>query len=213
MTPLQPDTPLRTTKQFPLIVLREVNLALSISLNYFFFFVYLGRPPRGEARLVEFSPLSSSRRISPSRWSYWGVTGYILQAILAAGIIAVAVLGIIWRLGGKATGSIYKADYLLQAVLALAFLGKICLNVFLSPLTPRWKTARDYLPVITALSSRLGIVLASEFCGSFILIVFSVRGSSFSSRIHRSAFGQIPPSYAAIRANCAHHGFSLLRNG
>ncbi|CAG7847717.1 SubName: Full=Uncharacterized protein {ECO:0000313/EMBL:CCA67875.1} [Serendipita indica DSM 11827] len=156
-----------TPRQFPLVVLREVNLALSISLNYFFFFVYLGRPPRGEARLVEFSPLSPSKRMSPSRWAYWGVTGYLLQAILAASIIAVAVLGIIWRIGGRAAGLVYKADHLLEAILALAFLGKVCLNVFLSPLTPRWKTARNYLPVIYALSTRLGIVITSEFCAGF----------------------------------------------
>ncbi|KAG8836535.1 hypothetical protein FRC18_011212 [Serendipita sp. 400] len=151
--------------QFPLIVVREVNFSLSISLNYLFFFVYLGRPPRREISLVPTGEQIRARRDSPARWSYWGVSGYLLQATLGAGIVGVAVLSIIWRVNGTASGGIYRADSLLQGILSLVFLGKILLNTYLSPLTPRWKTVRDYAPVVVSLFLRFGIVITNEFCG------------------------------------------------
>ncbi|KAG8788890.1 hypothetical protein FRC19_000179 [Serendipita sp. 401] len=153
--------------QFPLIVVREVNFSLSISLNYLFFFVYLGRPPRREISLVPTGEQIRARRDSPARWSYWGVSGYLLQATLGAGIVGVAVLSIIWRVNGTASGGIYRADSLLQGILSLVFLGKILLNTYLSPLTPRWKTVRDYAPVVVSLFLRFGIVITNEFCAGF----------------------------------------------
>lgn len=154
---------------FALVVLREISLSLSISLNYLFFLIYLGRPPRGEVKLVNPADRARARRESPSRWSYWGIFGYMAQGALGAAIVAVAVLEVIWRVTEKAKGNIYMADGIIQGVLSISFLGKVLLNTYLSPLVPRWKTARDYSPVISALAIRLGIILASEFCSKWHL--------------------------------------------
>lgn len=149
---------------FALVVLREISFALSISLNYLFFLVYLGRPPRGELKLFAIPDRARARRESPSRWPYWGLFGFLAQGVLGSSILAVAILEVIWRITGKAKGNkSYVADGILQVILSLSFLVKIVLNTYLSPLIPRWKTLRDYSPLIFALSTRLGIALAGEF--------------------------------------------------
>jgi hypothetical protein len=147
------------------VVLREVCFAISISLNYLFFLLYLGRPPRGEFALND---RARARQQSPSAWAYWGIFGYIAQGILFAGTISVAVLEVIWRVSARPRSRVYMADGIIQGILAAAFLGKTFLNAYLSPLRPKWKTFRNYLPVILALSLRLGIVLASEFCSEYL---------------------------------------------
>jgi hypothetical protein len=88
---------------------------------------------------------------------------------LGTSITSVAVLEIIWRISGNAGSVVYMANGIIQGVLSVAFLGKTFLNIYLSPLTPRWRTARDYLPIILALFARLGIILASEFCSTSIV--------------------------------------------
>ncbi|PVG04628.1 hypothetical protein CPB86DRAFT_720926 [Serendipita vermifera] len=161
---LQVVNPAPDSGSTAIVVLREVCLAISISLNYLFFLLYLGRPPRGEFALND---RARARQQSPSAWAYWGIFGYITQAILFGGTIAVAVLEVIWRVSSRPPSGVYMADGILQGILAAAFLGKTFLNAYLSPLRPKWKTFRNYLPIILALSLRLGIVLASEFCTGF----------------------------------------------
>jgi hypothetical protein len=85
---------------------------------------------------------------------------------LGSSILVVAILEVIWRVTGKAKhNKIYVADGILQGILSIIFLGKIVLNTYLSPLIPRWKTLRDYSPLIFALSTLLGIALTNEFSG------------------------------------------------
>jgi hypothetical protein len=92
--------------------------------------------------------------------------GLLAQGVLGSSILAVAVLEVIWRITGKTKDNkIYVADGILQGILCLSFLGKIVLNTYLSPLIPRWKTLRDYSPLIFALSIRLGIAITNEFSG------------------------------------------------
>lgn len=155
---------------FAITVLREVNFSLSTALNYFYFLLFLGRPPRGELTLANPADRARARRESPSRWAYWGIFGYLTLVVLGASIVSAVVLEMIWRISSNPGGTIYVASGIIQGVLCLAFLGKVLLNTYLSPLSPRWKTMRDYLPIILALSARLGIVLASEFCGRFRIV-------------------------------------------
>lgn len=147
-----------------IINLREVSFSLSIAFNYLFFLFFVDRPPRGEVNLAPPSERDRVSRESPARWAYWGTTGYVIQASLAAQIVAVAVLEMFWRITRRAGGKVYLASGIVEGVLSVAFLGKVFLNCYSSPLMPRWKTARDYSPVIIALVTRLAIVLASEFC-------------------------------------------------
>lgn len=161
----QPDTTsIVNSGPFAIVVLREISYSLSISLNYLFFLVYLGRPPRGEVQLVGPAERARARRESPARWAYWGVVGYLAQGVLAAAIVAVAVLGVIWRVTANPKGVIYMTNGVIEGVLSISFLGKVLLNAWLSPLTPQWKTIRNYSPLIFALATRLGIILTSEFC-------------------------------------------------
>lgn len=153
-----------------IINLREISISLSIALNYLFFLFFVDRPPRGEVNLAPRSERDRVSQESPSRWAYWGVPGYTIQAILAAQIVAITVLEMFWRITKSAGGRIYLADGIVEGVLCVAFLGKLFLNTYLSPLMPRWKTARDYSPVIIALLTRLAILLTSAFCSKFIYI-------------------------------------------
>ena len=207
---LQEAKTLDDKNTFAIKILREVNFSLSIALNYFFFLIFLGRPPRGEVKLVNVADRARARRDSPSRWAYWGLPGYVLQALLGATVVSVAILEMIWRVSGNAGGTIYMANGIVQGVLSVAFLGKTFLNTYLSPLSPRWKTARDYLPVIFALSTRLAIVLASEFCSKFLSSCRRTRSEQLLSRPHRVTIGPPSPGHSIVRSHRLFACFPVL---
>lgn len=139
-------------------------MSISTALGFFFFLLYLGRPPRGEVALVPLDERARARRRSPSSWGHWGLTGYAIEIFIGANIVAITVLQIIWRVTGNMRGPIYMADGVIQGVVTLSFFAKVVLNSYFSPLKPIWNTLRDYSPVIVALCLRLSVVIANEFC-------------------------------------------------
>lgn len=89
------------------------------------------------------------------------------------GAIAVGVSQSIWRLafafGLVRFTSVYRADAILQIIMSGLFILKLAGNTYLSPLTPRWRTARDYIPVATAMSIGLGIAVGNLMCSRWLL--------------------------------------------
>lgn len=134
-------------------------------------------PPRGEISVL---PTPGRSRTSPimddefhsGSWGRWGITGVLAKYALLMGTIAVGVTQAIWRLGFsfgllRFTG-VYRADAILQLVMSALFLLKLGGNSYISPLMPRWRTVRDYLPVATAISFGLGIAIGNLLCSMSI---------------------------------------------
>ncbi|QRV90918.1 hypothetical protein RhiJN_18936 [Ceratobasidium sp. AG-Ba] len=130
---------------FPMRIARELGYAVSFGMRFFFFW-------RGS-------------------WGRWGVIGVFAKYLLLMGAIAVGVTQAIWRLGFTfgfiRFTTVYRADAIMEIALSGCFLFKLAGNIYVSPLTPRWRTVRDYLPVVTSVSIGLGIAVGNLMCMRF----------------------------------------------
>ena len=143
-------------------------------MRFFFFWRFVAMPPRGEIAILP-TPGRSNRssyvmdeEFHSGSWGRWGITGVVAKYTLLMGTIAIGVTQSIWRLG-FAFGlirftSVYRADAVLQIIMSGLFILKLAGNSYLSPLTPRWRTIRDYIPVATAISIGLGIAIGNLMC-------------------------------------------------
>ena len=86
--------------------------------------------------------------------------------------IAITVLQAIWRIAPhlRRFGTVYNIEATLQIVVSSLYILKLFANAYLSPLMPRWKTVRDYSPVILALLISLGLGIGNILCCEFIPI-------------------------------------------
>lgn len=161
---------------FPLRIARELGYAVSFGMRFFFFWRFVAMPPRGEIAILP-TPGRSNRSFAADEefhsgsWGRWGITGVMAKYALLVGTVAIGVTQSIWRLG-FAFGlirftSVYRADAILQIVMSGLFILKLVGNSYLSPLTPRWRTVRDYIPVATAMSIGLGIAIGNLLCMRF----------------------------------------------
>lgn len=146
-------------------------LVIASVFTYFFYLTYLGRPPYGELDNVPQERRREARNNSPVAWGASGFLGSFAYVVLAGAIFAVAILQVMWRLFfvNPANG-LYRADGIVQIVLSLAFFVKLWLNVWLSPLTPRWKTFRNYAPVTVSISISLTIAILNVTMCKFWVI-------------------------------------------
>ncbi|KAF8605035.1 hypothetical protein BDV93DRAFT_521918 [Ceratobasidium sp. AG-I] len=162
---------------FPLRIARELGYAVSFGMRFFFFWRFVAMPPRGEIAILP-TPGRSNRssyvmdeEFHSGSWGRWGITGVMAKYTLLMGTIAVGVTQSIWRLGFSfglvRFTSVYRADAILQIVMSGLFILKLVGNSYLSPLTPRWRTFRDYIPVATAMSIGLGIAIGNLLCMRF----------------------------------------------
>lgn len=159
-----------------LISLREVGFALSVTLRYLFFWSFIKEPPRGELPLLplpdnrrpNFISLESDSTIHSGSWKKWSALGVILNWGLLLGTVAILVLQILWRLVTPFMngGAVYLTESGLEIILSATFVLKLLANAYLSPLTPRWKTVRDYSPAIVALMINAGVGAGNIFCCS-----------------------------------------------
>ncbi|KAG8744686.1 hypothetical protein FRC10_009600 [Ceratobasidium sp. 414] len=162
---------------FPMRIARELGYAVSFGMRFFSFWRLVAMPPRGEIPVLPTPGRTNNTSLAmdddfhSGSWGRWGFTGVLVKYILLMGTIAIGVTQAIWRLGFtfgfmKFT-TVYQADAILEIVLSGYFLLKLAGNVYLSPLTPRWRTVRDYLPVATAISIGLGIAIGNLLCMRF----------------------------------------------
>jgi hypothetical protein len=145
--------------QYGFFVSQGVFLVTALVFTFTFYLSYLGCPPYGELDSVPQNERQEARRNSPAAWGAYGIVGYFAYVILAATIFAIAILQIFWRLAANPANGVYRADGIMQIVLSVAFFVKLWLNVWLSPLTPRWKRFRNYAPVTISIFINLTIAI------------------------------------------------------
>ncbi|KAG8716009.1 hypothetical protein FRC11_011265 [Ceratobasidium sp. 423] len=164
---------------FPLRIARELGYAVSFGMRFFFFWQFVAMPPRGEIPVLPTPGRGRGNRASfvmedefhSGSWGRWGLVGVLAKYALLMGTITIGVTQAIWRLG-FAFGlirftSVYQADAIIQIAMSGLFLLKLAGNSYISPLMPRWKTIRDYLPVMVAISVGLGIAVGNLLCMRF----------------------------------------------
>ena len=157
-----------------LIILRELCFALSFGLRFFFFWAYVAEPPRGELPLLpvpddrrpNFISLDSESVLHSASWAKWSFVGFFLKWTLFLMTLAVPVLQGIWRLVNEFDkfGPVYYVEGAIEIVLAAIFILKLFANTFMSPLVPRWKTLRDYIPPFIALLIGMGVGIGNILC-------------------------------------------------
>lgn len=149
-----------------LLVARELALSISIGVRFLFFWAFVSHPPRGELLLStnDYQPqrlkfVRMEFDIHSGDWMRLGYVGGFLKYSLLLAVLLVPILQILWRVVADLSnvGPVYDGDSALEVVLSSLFVTKLLANVWLSPLTPRWKIIRDYSPVIGALFISLGI--------------------------------------------------------
>ncbi|QRW05008.1 hypothetical protein RhiLY_04007 [Ceratobasidium sp. AG-Ba] len=162
---------------FPMRIARELGYAVSFGMRFFFFWRFVALPPRGEIPVLP-TPGRANRpsldmddEFHSGSWGRWGVIGVFAKYLLLMGAIAVGVTQAIWRLGFTfgftRFTTVYRADAIMEIALSGCFLLKLAGNIYVSPLTPRWRTVRDYLPVVTSISIGLGIAVGNLMCMRF----------------------------------------------
>lgn len=158
----------------PLIILRELGYAVSVGIRLLFFWSFVAEPPRGELPLLPFPDerrpnfisLDSDKTIHSGSWKRWGIIGIIMKWSLLLVVIAIPILQAIWRLavGFMNFGPVYNTEATLEIVVAALFILKLLANIWLSPLMPRWRTFRDYFPIIFALLINVGLGVGNVLC-------------------------------------------------
>jgi hypothetical protein len=130
--------------------------AVSVGLRFFFFWLFVAEPPRGET--VEpkpFDPIANlfTREKHSGAWGRWGIPGLILKWALLALTLTIGVLQIVWRvvLMDNRLGPVYGAEAAMEIVSSALFVVKLLLNISITPVTPRSKTLRTYAAIIFAL--------------------------------------------------------------
>ncbi|EGO02379.1 hypothetical protein SERLA73DRAFT_71505 [Serpula lacrymans var. lacrymans S7.3] len=161
----------------PLLQGREVFLAISVGLRFLFYWIFVAEAPRGESQpnpvpnrsWTDFLVIEAKEGCHSGSWDRWGLTGHILKLVLFAASIAILVLQILWRIVSSFHyyGPIYAADTSLELVASILFILKLILNTSISPVTPRWRTLREYSVPIVALFLNAGIAIGNLICFAF----------------------------------------------
>lgn len=157
-----------------LTVIRELTFSGSIGLRYFFYWVFVAEPPRGELpplpipddRRPNFITLDSGTILHSANWSRWSLPGLLLKWSLLFMTIGITVLQAVWRIAPdlRRFGTVYNVEGTLEIVVSSLYILKLFANAYLSPLTPRWKTMRDYSPIMLALAISMGLGIGNILC-------------------------------------------------
>jgi hypothetical protein len=145
-----------------LIAAREILFAVSVGLRFFFFWLFVAEPPRGEiARTAPSDPIAKlfNEEKHSGAWGRWGITGILLKWVLLGITVAIGVLQIIWRVvpSDNQLGPVYGAEAAMEIIASALFVVKLLLNTLITPVTPRSKTLRRYVAMIFALFVNLGL--------------------------------------------------------
>lgn len=141
-----------------LMIAREALLSAAIASRYYFFWLLVALAPRGEVQRRyswnQTLPTPANSKTHSGAWERWGIAGLILKHALLLGVAASGTMHVIWRLGFVLNLDFFKpvhsAVTIVEMVLMVFFLVKLTLNVWISPMLPRWNTLRDYSPLLLA---------------------------------------------------------------
>ena len=159
-------------------------------VRFLFFWGFVSEPPRGELPFVpvpdnrrpNFISLDSEEILHSGNWARMKLLGIFTKWALLLVVISVAVLQALWRLVNtfRMIGPVYLTESGIEIGLSAAFIAKIVLNMFLSPLRPRWHTLRDYSPVILSLLIGMGIAIGNILCCKLLWLLVKLRSLFYS---------------------------------
>ncbi|KIK71151.1 hypothetical protein GYMLUDRAFT_33285 [Collybiopsis luxurians FD-317 M1] len=152
---------------------REVGLSIAIGFRFLFFWAFVAERPRGEPppttdlddpRAYKYYAKNSHS----ARWERWGYIGFVLKWLILAASLSIPILQIIWRIAVRHFSTVYMVESTIEILVSALFILKIFLNVFLSPVSPRWKPFTFYVAPLIALFINLAIGI-----GSLVIFLFS----------------------------------------
>jgi len=141
-----------------LIKTREVGYALSTSLRFLFFWIFVAEPPKTERDTPGARAGSHC-----GKWNAWGFIGLILQYSTLGLTLAVFALQVVWRIDDKIDGfsTLYAAEAAIEVILSAVFILKIILNCAHSRVVSKWICLFDYMGFIVSLIFSTGFGVAN----------------------------------------------------
>jgi len=174
-----------------LIAAREILFAVSVGLRFFFFWIFVAEPPRGETvQAAPHDPIAKllTEQKHSGAWGSWGITGIFLKWVLLAICFTIGVLQIIWRVvpSDNQLGPVYGAETAMEIIASALFVIKLLLNTVITPVTPRSKTFRRYTAMFFALLINLGLGIGNVITCKFLCVQIENRRAEkpSCSRIH-----------------------------
>lgn len=137
-----------------LIMAREVGYAISNSLRFLFFWLFVAEPPKAERGALNARPGGHS-----GSWNAWGYIGITLRWSTLALILVVFVLQVVWRIDSKFNGftTLYTAESGIQVILSTVFALKLVLNCVHCTPVCKWTCPLDYLGFAVSLFIGIGL--------------------------------------------------------
>ena len=142
----------------PLVKAREVGYALSTSLRFIFFWIFVAEPPKAERDTP-----SARAGDHSGNWDVWGFVGFCLRWLTLCLALAVFALQVVWRLDPRVNEytNVYSAESAIEVILSAILTFKILLNCFHCTVTSRWICVFDYLGFLVSLQLGLGLGVAN----------------------------------------------------
>ncbi|EJU01832.1 hypothetical protein DACRYDRAFT_107566 [Dacryopinax primogenitus] len=133
------------SRMFPLIVAREVFLAISHASKFFYVWLLSGQ---------SIAALIYGGNSFPASWARWGLGGTVANGTLLVLSAGIGLTQLIWRAGFLFQLTNYLVLYDLDTILEIAttglLLAKLTLNIWFSPPFTPMKAAKAYAPLVFA---------------------------------------------------------------
>lgn len=141
-----------------LIKTREIGYALSNSLRFIFFWIFVAEPPKAERD----TPNARAGAHSGS-WNAWGFIGMGLRWLTLCLALVVFALQVVWRLGNKSNEftTVYSAESAIEVILSVLFALKLLLNCIHCTAASKWTCILEYLGFIVSLIFGIGFGIAN----------------------------------------------------
>ena len=159
-----------------LITAREVGYALSNSLRFLFFWIFVAEPPKTER--------NARAGAHSGNWNAWGFIGIILQYSTLGLTLTVFALQVVWRIDNRFNSftPLYTADSAIQVVLSAVFVLKLVLNCIHCATISRRTCLVDYLGFIVSLLFGAGFGVTNLMdCESLFGFVLTIHSNTQSA--------------------------------
>jgi hypothetical protein len=141
-----------------LVKTREIGYALSNSLRFLFFWMFVAEPPKAERD----TPNARAGTHS-GNWDAWGIVGLALRWGSLCLTIIVFALQVVWRLDSRVdefTGA-YLAESAIEVILSIILAFKILLNCSHCTIVSKGVCLLDYLGFLLSLNLSIGLGIAN----------------------------------------------------
>ncbi|KAF9786129.1 hypothetical protein BJ322DRAFT_769803 [Thelephora terrestris] len=200
-----------------LVKTREIGYALSNSLRFLFFWIFVAEPPKAERD----TPNARAGTHS-GNWDAWGIVGLALRWGSLCLTIIVFALQVVWRLDSRVDEftSAYLAESAIEVILSIILAFKILLNCSHCTIVSKGVCLLDYLGFLLSLNLSIGLGIANiihlkftetilgrffQAVNFYLLVLFSLLAvftPSWGSKSgHAPSFHQLSPRPPASSFN------------